>query len=72
MVGEYLNPSGGLGATIVQALNTLQLDKLYAAIALLTLLGQGFYVLLYAARRLFIPWHQSGHPQTLAQSRDGA
>jgi NitT/TauT family transport system permease protein len=72
VVGEYLNPNGGLGATIVQSLNTFQLDKLFAAIVLLTLLGQGFYVLIFAARRFFIPWHQSGQNQGVAHSRDGA
>lgn len=59
VVGEYLNPNGGLGATAVQALNAFQLDRLFATIVVLTIIGFVFYAILVAARRIFIPWHES-------------
>ena len=58
VVGEYLNPNGGLGAVAVQALNGFQLDRLFATIVVLTLIGFVFYALLVAARRFVIPWHE--------------
>lgn len=63
VVGEYLNPNGGLGATVVQSLNAFQLDKLFAAIVILTVIGFVFYAILAGARRFLIPWHETG--QTL-------
>jgi NitT/TauT family transport system permease protein len=60
VVGEYLNPNGGLGAVIVQSLNAFQLDKLYAAIVILTIIGFICYALLVGARRFLIPWHETG------------
>lgn len=59
VVGEYLNPNGGLGAVAVQALNGFQLDRLFATIVVLTLIGFVFYTVLVAARRILIPWHES-------------
>lgn len=59
VVGEYLNPNGGLGAVAVQALNSFQLDRLFAAIVVLTIIGFIFYAILVAARRILIPWHES-------------
>ncbi len=61
VVGEYLNPNGGLGATVVQSLNAFQLDKLFAAIVILTVIGFIFYAILAGARRFLIPWHETGH-----------
>ncbi len=59
VVGEYLNPNGGLGAVAVQALNGFQLDRLFATIVVLTIIGFMCYAVLVAARRFLIPWHES-------------
>lgn len=64
VVGEYLNPNAGLGAVAVQALNSFQLDRLFASIVVLTLIGFIFYAVLVAARRFLIPWHESSRTNT--------
>ena len=60
VVGEYLNPNGGLGSVVVQSLNAFQLDKLFAAVVILTIIGFVFYAILAGARRFLIPWHETG------------
>jgi NitT/TauT family transport system permease protein len=59
VLGEYLGGDKGLGFLIVQDLNNLNADVLYAVIVVLTLLGLLFFLAVVALKRLLIPWHES-------------
>jgi NitT/TauT family transport system permease protein len=59
VLGEYLGGDKGLGFLIVQDLNNLNADVLYAVIVVLTLLGLLFFLAVVALKRFLIPWHES-------------
>lgn len=59
IVGEYLGGDRGLGRYAVDLQNSLQIDKLYGAILIMTLFGFVLYSIVTSARRLLIPWHES-------------
>jgi NitT/TauT family transport system permease protein len=59
VLGEYLGGDKGLGFLIVQDLNNLNADVLYAVIVVLTVLGLLFFLAVVALKRLLIPWHES-------------
>ena len=59
IVGEYLGGSEGLGYLVVVSLNALDAPQLFAVILLLAILGCLLYVVVNAAKRFAIPWHES-------------
>ncbi|MGZ4408556.1 MAG: ABC transporter permease [Gaiellaceae bacterium] len=59
VVGEYLGGSKGLGFLIVQTLNNLNAELLFAVIVVLTLLGLLLFLGVVALKRFLIPWHES-------------
>jgi NitT/TauT family transport system permease protein len=59
VVAEYLSGGEGLGWLAVINLNQLQVDRLFAVIVLLCIVGVLLYAAVAALRRLLIPWHPS-------------
>jgi NitT/TauT family transport system permease protein len=59
VLGEYLGGDKGLGFLVVQDLNNLNADVLYAVIVVLTVLGLLFFLAVVALKRFLIPWHES-------------
>lgn len=59
IVAEYLGGSSGLGFMAISTLNALQLDRLFALILLMTLMGYALYAVVGALKSLTIPWHES-------------
>lgn len=59
VVAEYLSGGEGLGWLAVINLNQLQVDRLFAVIVLLCIVGVLLYVTVAGLRRLLIPWHPS-------------
>ena len=67
VVAEYLSGGEGLGWLAVVNLNQLQVDRLYAVIAILCGVGVVLYGAVATLRRILIPWHPSAaqRPATL-------
>jgi len=59
IVAEYLTANEGLGYLAYQYYNLLQVDTLFAAVALLSLLGFLLHGAVRLLRRLVVPWHAS-------------
>lgn len=59
VVAQFLGGNAGLGYLLVAKMNAYETDSLFAVIALLTLVGFAFYLVVGAARRVLIPWHGS-------------
>lgn len=59
IVAEYLGGSSGLGHLAIRSLNALQVDRLFAVIFIMTVMGYGLYLLVVGAKRFAIPWHES-------------
>lgn len=60
IVGEYFGgPLRSLGVWIINNAVQLRIAKAWAAILVACLLGIGFYLIIVAAERIFIPWHSS-------------
>lgn len=59
VVAEYLSGGEGLGWLAVINLNQLQVDRLFAVIVLLCVVGVVLYSATAGLRRLLIPWHPS-------------
>lgn len=59
IVGEYLGGSEGLGYMAVATLNAFDVQRMFAVIVLLTLLGLILYFAVVMLRRRLTPWHQS-------------
>lgn len=59
VVAEYLSGGEGLGWLAVTNLNQLQVDRLFAIIVLLCVIGVVLYAAVAALRRLLVPWHPS-------------
>lgn len=59
IVGEYLGGNEGLGALVVQTLQSLQVEAMFATIMALAVFGFLFYGAISAVRRLLVPWHES-------------
>ncbi|MBL8697951.1 MAG: ABC transporter permease [Alphaproteobacteria bacterium] len=59
IVGEYLGGNEGLGALVVQTLQSLQVEAMFATIMALAIFGFLFYGAISAVRRLAVPWHES-------------
>jgi NitT/TauT family transport system permease protein len=59
VVGEFLGGNKGLGFLVVEALNALQADRLFAIILVLTVLGFLLFLLVVGLKRFLIPWHES-------------
>jgi NitT/TauT family transport system permease protein len=59
VVAEYLSGGEGLGWLAVANLNQLQVDRLFAIIAVLCAIGVGLYVAVAGLRRALVPWHPS-------------
>lgn len=59
VVGEFLGGNAGLGYRAVAALNSLQVETLFAVIMILTCMGLILYAAVVSLRRTLIPWHES-------------
>jgi NitT/TauT family transport system permease protein len=59
VVAEYLSGGEGLGWLAVTNLNQLQVDRLFAIIAVLCFVGVVLYGAVASLRRVAIPWHPS-------------
>ena len=59
IVGEYLGGNEGLGALVVQTLQSLQVEQMFATIIALATFGFLFYGAISAVRRMLVPWHES-------------
>jgi NitT/TauT family transport system permease protein len=59
VVGEFLGGSEGLGFRAVSALNSLQVETLFAVVTILTVMGLLLYAAVVSLRRYLIPWHES-------------
>jgi NitT/TauT family transport system permease protein len=59
VVGEYLGGNEGLGYLVVESLNSLNAERLFAVIVALTLLGFILFLCVIGLKRVFIPWHES-------------
>jgi NitT/TauT family transport system permease protein len=59
IVGEYLGGSQGLGYMAIATLNAFDVERMFAVIALLTILGLLLYFAVVMLRRYVTPWHQS-------------
>ena len=57
VVGEFLAGTDGLGHAAVAALNGFEVDKLFADIIVLAVIGALLYSAIVLIRRLLIPWH---------------
>jgi putative hydroxymethylpyrimidine transport system permease protein len=55
--GEWAGSYEGLGYVMTQKEGQFDTPALFAAMALLSMLGIGLFVIVIAAERLFIPWH---------------
>ena len=64
VVAEYLSGGEGLGWLAVVNLNQLQVDRLFAVIALLCIVGVVLYAAVASLRRLLVPWHPSASSRT--------
>lgn len=56
MVGEFVGASSGLGVTILRAAGTVEMSLLFAAVAVLVVLGGGLYAVVSLAQRVIAPW----------------
>jgi NitT/TauT family transport system permease protein len=61
VVGEWVGADAGLGYLIVLSNSTLQIDVVFAAVVLLSLMGIGFFVAISLLERLVIPWRHQEH-----------
>ena len=59
IVGEFVSSQKGLGYVILTAQGMFDTVRVFAAVAILALLGIGMFWLLNVAERLLIPWHAS-------------
>ncbi|MGD9795151.1 MAG: ABC transporter permease [Acidimicrobiia bacterium] len=59
IVGEFLAGNEGLGYLVVQAMNNLDVDTLFAYLILLTLLGYLLHLAVSVLKQRAIPWHES-------------
>ena len=63
IVGEFVSSQKGLGYVILAAQGMFDTVRVFAAVAILALLGIGTFGLINAAERLLIPWHVSNDPK---------
>lgn len=56
---ELVAARNGLGAMIWMAWQTLRVEELYASLAVASLLGVGFNVVLVSLERRLVPWHST-------------
>ena len=57
--GEWAGADEGLGRLVLLANNQLQTPRVYAGIALLTLMAVGLFLLVGLAERLAVPWKRA-------------
>ncbi len=58
IVGEYVGAAQGLGIYIQRQKNSFAVDRVFAAILVVTLLSVGLFALVALIERLVIPWHR--------------
>ena len=56
IIGEWVSPSKGLGFQMIQDKNQFEIPRLFAEIALLSLMGITLFLLVALAQRLIAPW----------------
>jgi ABC-type nitrate/sulfonate/bicarbonate transport system permease component len=59
VIGEWVGARQGLGYYLVQANAQLQVDQVFAAIVLLSIMGIGLYLLVILAEYALTPWRRN-------------
>ncbi len=67
IVGEFVAAQRGLGYVILAALGAFNIERVFAAVLLLSIIGTGLYYAVEFAERRIIPWHES-HRHRLRRS----
>ena len=57
VIGEFVGAESGLGYMIVRAQSHFRTDQVFAALALLSLLGMALFMVFVLVERLAIPWY---------------
>ena len=58
VIAEWAGSESGLGALMLRANDSLQTEKVFGALILITLLGLGAFALMMVLERIFVPWHE--------------
>lgn len=58
IVGEFVGSGSGLGHLTVVAMGSLNIELVFAAIAMMAFIGVAMYVMVEIAERLLIPWNR--------------
>lgn len=58
VIAEWAGSEKGLGALMLRANDSLQTEKVFGALILITLLGLGAFALMMVLERIFVPWHE--------------
>jgi NitT/TauT family transport system permease protein len=67
IVGEFVAAQRGLGYVILAAMGAFSIERVFAAVLLLAIIGTALYYAVEFAERLVIPWHES-HRHRLQRS----
>ncbi|ACV69580.1 ABC transporter permease [Desulfohalobium retbaense] len=59
VIGEWVGARQGLGYYMVQANAQMQVDRVFAAIVLLSMIGVGLYALVVLVERWLTPWRRT-------------
>jgi ABC-type nitrate/sulfonate/bicarbonate transport system permease component len=57
VIGEWMGASKGLGVFMTRSANSFMLDRVFAAILVITVLSIGLFGLIEVLARLMMPWH---------------
>ncbi|MFZ3171641.1 MAG: ABC transporter permease [Carboxydocellales bacterium] len=57
VIGEWMGASKGLGVYMTRSANSFMLDRVFAAILVITVLSIGLFGLIEVLARLMMPWH---------------
>jgi NitT/TauT family transport system permease protein len=57
VIGEFVGAESGLGYMVIRAQSHFKTDQVFAALALLTVLGMALFMVLVLMERLAIPWY---------------
>lgn len=58
VIAEWAGSESGLGALMLRANDSLQTEKVFGALILITLVGLGAFALMMVLERIFVPWHE--------------
>lgn len=66
VVGEFVGANSGLGVVLQRSIGNFELPTMFAALALLALIGVVLFWLVELAERLAIPWHARRYEAMMA------